>query len=225
MDVTTTTPRTGAPALAAPASQPVSNRVTSDYETFLRMLTVQLENQDPLNPVENSEFAVQLATFSGVEQQTRTNQLLEDLAQQMNGSNFSQLANWVGMEARVDAPLFFDGSPVELATSIPRNAETAFVVARDAAGQVVSRDRVPTSGTEAIWAGVGQNGTPLPNGLYSFTVESFTGDELLQISDIPVYAEVQEAQILNGQTILVFPGGTTAPASAVTALRNPGSGL
>ena len=43
------------------------------------MLTTQIKNQDPLNPMEGTEFAVQLATFSGVEQQVQTNQLLARL--------------------------------------------------------------------------------------------------------------------------------------------------
>ena len=43
--------------------------INSDFETFLKMLTAQMENQDPLNPIESSDYAVQLATFSGVEQQ------------------------------------------------------------------------------------------------------------------------------------------------------------
>ena len=47
--------------------------LSSDFETFLKMLTVQLENQDPLNPVDSADYAVQLATFSGVEQQVQTN--------------------------------------------------------------------------------------------------------------------------------------------------------
>ena len=53
--------------------------ISSDFETFLKMLTVQMQNQDPLNPVDSSDYAVQLATFSGVEQQAQTNDLLKGL--------------------------------------------------------------------------------------------------------------------------------------------------
>lgn len=62
-------------------SQPVISRnaLSSDFETFLKMLTTQMENQDPLNPVDSAEFAMQLATFSGVEQQIRTNDILADM--------------------------------------------------------------------------------------------------------------------------------------------------
>ncbi len=44
-----------------------SSNISADFETFLKMLTVQMQNQDPLNPVDSSDYATQLATFSGVE--------------------------------------------------------------------------------------------------------------------------------------------------------------
>ena len=65
------------------------------------MMTVQMENQDPLNPMESSEFAVQLATFSGVEQQIRTNDLLASMIASQTAGGLAELANWVGMEARL----------------------------------------------------------------------------------------------------------------------------
>lgn len=75
--------------------------INSDFETFLIMLTTQMQNQDPLNPIDSSDFAVQLATFSSVEQQVKTNDLLTSLGQQFELMGLSQLAGWVGMEARV----------------------------------------------------------------------------------------------------------------------------
>ena len=69
----------------------------SDYETFLKMLTVQMQNQDPLNPVEASDFAAQLANFSAVEQQVLTNNLLTSIEARLAATGVSQLAGWVGM--------------------------------------------------------------------------------------------------------------------------------
>ena len=59
-------------------------KLSSDYTLFLRLLTTQMQNQDPLNPMDSADYAMQLATFSGVEQQVRSNQLLESLAAQSN---------------------------------------------------------------------------------------------------------------------------------------------
>ena len=73
---TATTTSAPAPATYAPTTETAPNVISSDFETFLKMLTVQMENQDPLNPTDSSEYAMQLATFSGVEQQVLTNDLL-----------------------------------------------------------------------------------------------------------------------------------------------------
>ena len=88
--------------------------IDSDFQTFLVMLTTQLENQDPLNPMEASEFAVQLATFSGVEQQVKSNDLLEGIQSQLGQMSMTQLAGWVGMEARVQAPVYVDGEAITI---------------------------------------------------------------------------------------------------------------
>ncbi|MCB1463461.1 MAG: flagellar hook assembly protein FlgD [Nitratireductor sp.] len=56
-----------------------SSRITADYNTFLQLLITQLRNQDPTNPVDNTEQIAQLASFSAVEQQTQTNTKLDQL--------------------------------------------------------------------------------------------------------------------------------------------------
>ena len=64
MELSTVSTNSGAAtAITSAASGPASSAITSDFETFIRMLTVQMENQDPLNPMESTEFATQLATL------------------------------------------------------------------------------------------------------------------------------------------------------------------
>ena len=194
--------------------------ITSDFETFLKMLTAQMENQDPLNPIESSDFAVQLATFSGVEQQVCSNQLLEGLAEQLGVMGLAQLSGWIGMEARAAGPAWFDGSPVTLSLAPASTAQEAVLVVRDAGGAVVGRtEMLPTTG-EVDWVGVDANGDPLPPGLYSFELESYTNGDLMRSDPVEVYARISEARNENGQTVLVFEGGNKLPASAVSALRD-----
>ena len=70
-----------------------------------------MQNQDPLNPMDSADYAVQLATFSGVEQQVRTNQLLTDMQTRFQQSGMAEMAGWIGKEARSPAPVRFTGSP------------------------------------------------------------------------------------------------------------------
>ena len=106
---------------SAPESQ---SGISSDFETFLRMLTAQMKNQDPLNPVESADFATQLATFSGVEQAVLTNDLLRGLSLQIGVSG---LASWVGKEVRAllnDAGRCADMSAALRTAARPEAADT-----------------------------------------------------------------------------------------------------
>lgn len=215
-------------ATSTPSSQTSSRSVerpsiSSDFETFLQLLTAQLRNQDPLNPLESQDFAVQLATFSGVEQQVKTNDLIENLATSLGATGLSQLADWVGMEARVSAPVAFAGAPVILAPKAVSGADVAVLVVTDESGREVSREPLPPSAKEIVWVGTGTDGTPLPNGRYSLNLESYTGEELLSTDPVAHYAEVTEARLEGVSVELVLSGGTVAPASEVTGLRRPAS--
>ena len=76
-DVSAVTATTGSAAQDPLATAASRNQL--DYDAFLRLLTTQLTNQDPLNPMDNTEYVAQLATFSEVEQSIQTNQMLETL--------------------------------------------------------------------------------------------------------------------------------------------------
>ncbi|MBT9385844.1 flagellar hook assembly protein FlgD [Pseudooceanicola sp. CBS1P-1] len=197
--------------------------ISSDFETFLKMLSTQLKNQDPLNPVDSSDYAVQLATFSSVEQQVLTNNLLESLVSQMAAAGMSDLANWVGMEARSTTPAYFDGNtPVTVAPQIDTGADAAVLVVHNAAGTVVSRQEIAVGSDTIDWAGTGSGGATLSKGRYTFEVESYSGEELLSTTEAESYTPITEARLVGGQTMLITRGGDMVSASEIYGLRAPG---
>jgi flagellar basal-body rod modification protein FlgD len=216
MDVTSTTTATNQ---TPRPTDTAAAKITSDYTTFLRMLTTQLQNQDPLNPIESSDYAVQLATFSGVEQQTRTNQLLESLGGQFNILGMAQMAGWVGQEARVDAPAYFNGAPVTLSPNPAVGSDRATLVVKDARGTVVSRQEIPATSEPFSWTGKGIDSLPLAPGQYTLELESYRGDELLSKNPVEHYARIVEAQGGATGTKLLLEGGIKVEASKITALR------
>lgn len=197
-----------------------SPAISSDFETFLTMLTTQMQNQDPLNPIEGSDYAVQLATFSGVEQQVKTNELLETLTSRLGLAGMSELAGWVGMEARSSAPVWFDGTtPVTLLPQPAEGASETCLVVKDKDGNTVSRQFMPP-GSEAItWTGTDSSGDTLKAGLYSFELESYNSDTLISKDAVQSYSRITEAQTTDNGTVLVLKGGSTITTSDVTALR------
>jgi len=193
--------------------------ITSDFDTFLRMLTVQMQNQDPLDPIDSADYAAQLATFSGVEQQVLTNELLVGLTSQLALSGLADMAAWVGQEARAPMAGAFDGTPITLSPNPVAIADRVELVVRDSAGLEVSRSEIPNSADPIEWAGVTADGAPLPNGLYGFEVVSYAGDEVLLAEPAEIYATVTEVRSIDGRTVLVMEGGAMVAAESVTALR------
>ena len=195
--------------------------LSSDFETFLKMLTTQMEYQDPLNPMDSTDFATQLATFSSVEQQVMTNDLLTDLNTQIGALSMAQLTGWIGMEARADMPIAFEGEPVTLTLQTSDLADSAQLVIHDANGTLVQRLDIPPRGGEFAWAGLDSDGTPLPNGQYSATVESYSQGDVIETHPAQVHATITEARQNGAQTELVMAGGQTVLATDVAALREP----
>ena len=195
--------------------------ISSDFNTFLKMLTVQMQNQDPLNPIDSADYAVQLATFSGVEQQVRTNQLLADMQGKFQQLGMAEMASWIGKEARSPAPVRYVGSPVTLSPNPAVGANRAVLVVKDAQGTLVSREEIPVSAEPYQWLGAGSDGNPLPAGTYSIALESLKGETVISSLPVEHYARVIEARGGSNGTRLLLEGGVEVPASAITALREP----
>lgn len=220
---TTSAAATTATTAAHAQSAAQKGTITSDFETFLKMLTAQMENQDPLNPIESSDYAVQIATFSGVEQQVLTNDLLEELTTALGAAGIGQYADWVGKEVRVAAAAPFEGSPLTVMPDVAAGADTATLVVRDAAsGETVQRVQIGTDGAAFDWAGVAADGTPLPAGLYEFHVESYQDGARIAEAQAEVYAPVAEVRATETGVTVVLAGGEEVAAGSVTALRLPG---
>lgn len=206
------------PVSAKPAEN--TSGLTSDFETFLKMLTAQARYQDPLEPIDSTEFAAQLAQFSMVEQQVQTNDTLSQLAAQMGTANMASLAGWVGMEARAETPAYFDGFPITVAPAPARAADQAFLVVTNAGGAEVQRLQIPVPADPLQWTGVDDSGVPFDDGIYDFHVESFNNGDKIPSGATEVYSRISEAQTRGNEVVLILQGGQAISANAVSALRN-----
>ena len=204
------------PDRAAPAGD--RSPLAADFQSFLTMLTVQMRNQDPLNPMQSSDFAVQLATFAGVEQQVRTNSLLSEMAA---ASGLSDLARSVGMEARVDGPVNFDGQPLQLWPEPVSGATEHVLVAYGPLGNMIGRAPVTPGAGPVTWSGLGPDGQPLPPGSYRFEVAGLAGDTVVGSGAVLSYSRIQELVQDAGAQTFVLADGRRVPASAITGLRAP----
>ncbi|SDX46486.1 flagellar basal-body rod modification protein FlgD [Ruegeria halocynthiae] len=216
------TPTNSAAATAAgpnAGSNTQRSALTSDFETFLRMLTVQARNQDPLEPLDSSEYASQLAQFSMVEQQVKANELLSGLAVTLGAVNLNQLTGWVGMNVQTTAPFRFEDQAIAISAQAEPDADRAELVIQDDQGAVVDRITVPTDKSEFEWAGVNGAGDPLPAGTYAASLDSYKNGKLLSNTPASVFGRVVEAQVSEGAVILKLDSGVEVPVERVTQIR------
>lgn len=215
-DTQLATARTQTAATAAPAAA-----ISSDFETFIKLLTTQMRNQDPLKPMESTEFASQLAQFSAVEQQVRTNDLLTGVQAGLASLGMGQIGGWIGMEARAEMPVNFAGQPVTLAGARHALADRMELIVRDSAGQIVQKMPMPLSDDDFTWNGSGLDGSMVRPGLYNFSVQNWSGENMIEDRAAMVYGEIDEAALVGGEIWLRMAGGVSIPASEVLGLGRP----
>ncbi len=148
--------------------------LNQNYNTFLTLLTTQIQNQDPLSPMDSSQFTQQLVAFSGVEQQINTNSNLSQLIALQNTSEQISALPLVGdniQYSSATAPLS-DGSAT-YSYSLPTSAGSVSLVIEDAKGNTVYATTGNTSAGSSTftWDGQTFNGGQEPDGgLYSLHV-------------------------------------------------------
>jgi flagellar basal-body rod modification protein FlgD len=175
-DVTFTGQATG-----AQRTQNSTVTLAEDFTQFLQLLTTQLQNQDPLSPMDSNEFTNQLVQFSQVEQQINANTKLDNLvALQMNNA-ITQSLGYVGLDVSyisAEVPLE-EGVPATIKYNIPDTASVSKINIYNEEGNVVlTTDAERGVGThEFVWDGRDFLNNPLPSGTYTVSVDSFDSQE------------------------------------------------
>lgn len=219
MEITPTTTAAGQPAAQKTRAEESTGQIAGDFQTFLTLLTTQMRNQDPLKPMESTEFVAQLASFSAVEQQVRTNTRLDDIFGALSGGTADGLAAWIGREVRVPAKADFAGDPIEIGMTPLEGADRAVLVVTNDFGQEVARRTVEAQGDTLTWDGLDAYGTPLPHGRYEFGIDSYSGDVLRERQPGQVFTRVSEVRLEDGGPVLLTEGGGRVALDEVTAVR------
>lgn len=219
MDLTSTSAEPISSATKAQSTAPSGG--SGDFQTFLTLLTAQMRNQDPMKPMDSTEFVAQLASFSAVEQQIQTNDKLSELIGLFSTGATSPMADWIEKEVRHKGSANFDEIPIEVNVAIHPNAETAVMIVRNSNHQIVYQTLINPAQSTYDWNGQTTDGDSAPIGSYNFEVESYVGDNVIQTEVAEVFSLVTEVRIDNGTVILLFEDGSTMNADDATSMRLP----
>jgi flagellar basal-body rod modification protein FlgD len=177
MSVDATMPTTVASATST-SSSTASNKTAStattgiadNFQTFLTLLTTQLQNQNPLDPLDTNQFTQQLVQFAGVEQQLKSNDQLKSLIDIEKSAQATQALVYVGNTVAVD------GSTAQFDTSATWNFQTekdtsATITITSSTGQTAFTGSysLKQGNSSFVWDGKGNDGVQWPAGTYTMT--------------------------------------------------------
>jgi len=184
-----------------------STGLAEDFSQFLELLTIQLQNQDPLSPMETTEFTNQLVAFTGVEQQINTNQKLDDLVALNLGNATGQALGYVGKNiSYVSSEFSFDGqSPTTIKYSLNDTAVDSTLRVLDENGSVVFETAAATAvgQNEFVWDGTLSGGGKAEAGTYAIAIDALDANDEGVGSTVVVEGRVSGIESQGGQVFAI----------------------
>jgi flagellar basal-body rod modification protein FlgD len=161
-------------ATGSTTSGTATSRVTiaRNFETFLQLLTTQLKNQNPLDPLDTNQFTQQLVQFAQVEQQLRSNEQLETLVKLQKAGESALALGFVGSTVVVDGQTTKLKNGQAIWNFAVDKPVSSTVNVKNAAGQVAYTGTftIQPGPQQFVWDGRGNNGTLWPDGNYTLEV-------------------------------------------------------
>jgi flagellar basal-body rod modification protein FlgD len=197
---------------------------TLDQDQFLKLLLAQLKHQDPLNPVDNTQFIAQLAQFSQLEQTKQMSSALSKFVTQQNVSNNSSLVGLVGrrVSAAGSSVALTPGTSAPLSYSLAGEASAVTVQVSTAAGLPVRAFELkgqPAGPQTIAWDGKDQNGNTLPAGTYAFAVKATTGKDTPVAATTLQTGQVTAVTFADGIPKIVLNNGQSVAPSQILEVR------
>jgi flagellar basal-body rod modification protein FlgD len=170
--VSGTTPLPTSSSSSGSLSSTTGSTLAGNFQTFLTLLTTQLKNQNPLDPLDTNQFTQQLVQFAGVEQQLKTNDQLTTLVSLQHTAQSTQALGFVGKTAVVDgSTTALTNSSATWNLSVPTNSNVSISIANSTGQTVFSGSYSVQAGQNQAfaWDGKGNDGTRWPDGKYTLT--------------------------------------------------------
>lgn len=221
----TTTPATSSvaatTATTANSTSLAQQQIGQTLDSFLTMLTTQLQNQDPLSPMNTTEFTNQLVGFASVEQAIGQNQRLDRLIALQSTGGVGQALGYLGRTVEVSGQNFtYSGGTSTVSYSLPQQAEQVAISILNAQGGVVWRGTGATAaGVHTLeWDGSMESGSTATAGTYTLQIDAVDSAGERITASTTMAGRVTGIETRNGETVLMV-GSTAVSPSDVTAVR------
>lgn len=196
--------------------------IADNLDTFLQLLTTQLRNQDPLEPIDTNEFTAQLVQFSQVEQSVKSNSYLETLVASQALSASQTAVGYIGKVVTADgATTQFESGEAQWAVEAADSGQATFTI-RDAEGTIVFTHESDVDSGQSLftWDGSTSTGQPASDGLYTLTVVARDPSGQIVPVSTKISGIVRGAQF-DGSEPMLDVGGIMVRLASVTSVEQP----
>lgn len=201
-------------ALTATTAQSTKNEsitgLADNFGNFLKLLTTQLQNQDPTSPMDADQFTQQLVQFSGVEQQIKSNETLGELAALMQADQLSQSVSYLGAEVEAEGDVFSLGSDgqAKIYYELESAASSVLLKITDQYGQTVAlKPGELGAGRHSLtWDGIGDDGVRRTEGSYKVEVLAQSAAGTPVTANTTISGIVDGVEIDGAETMLSVDG-------------------
>ncbi len=197
--------------------------LTDDFDTFLTLLTTQLQNQDPLDPMDSSEFTNQLVMFSDLEQQITQTGKLEDILAAQTAAQAAAAVGYLGKTIQAKAPFTaLDSGSATIPYTLPAGATTASIAILDDNGSIIYTEQLdPTPGAaEFIWDGIDRNGTQQPDGNYGVSLVALDENNVPVNGTTTLFTATADEVVTENGTLLLRMNGIGVPLSDIVSIKS-----
>jgi flagellar basal-body rod modification protein FlgD len=198
-------------------------KLGTDFNSFLTLLTTQLKNQSPTDPVDANQFTQQLVQFAGVQQQVQGNATLEKILAAVQGNQVSSAASYVGTTIQATGSKgALVGGKAQFGYDLPLGAGKAEVSITNSAGQVIFNGigSVNRGSNLVLWDGKNSfTGRTEPDGVYSISVKATDANGKSVAANPFTVGKVDSASIKDG-TVILNIGALEVEASKVISISN-----
>lgn len=206
---------------STPKSEESRKTLAGDLDQFLNLLTTQLKYQDPLSPMDSTQFTAQLASFAAVEQGIQTNKNLESLIGLTQATQISTGVSYIGrtIEADTNVGALVNGK-AEFLYNLPKGAATAVLTVRNDKGDVVLTKQVDkTVGSHKFaWDGKDTTGAQMPDGVYSVSVAAADAKQEKIDTTIHMLGQVDGIVMSEGK-VSALVGGVAIPLDKIVSVK------
>lgn len=197
--------------------------IAGDFDTFLKILTTQLQNQNPLEPLDTNQFTEQLVQFSSVEQEIKANKNLENLIALSGANAFTGVVSYIGKEITAEgSETGLTDNQANWTFNLDKDAPKTAITIRNALGTIVKTDTVEGSfGKNTYeWDGKTTTGFTAPEGLYTITIEAKDGDDNTVTSSTSVTGVVDGVDLTGNEPLLKINGANVKLSSVKAIAQN-----